>query len=178
LGSGNGAEAWERADRNAQVGILKNKNRLVDDDKAIYPEVGLMGQNSKQVRPKGAFKNSKCVDDDRATRARSLDSGYDMLEKEKTEIRSLSDGGPKITDGACRDCNTVKGHAQHTGEQLDLGPNSVGEVERRKITRRHSDGDLLNSRRFVENEGSSNLVPRFIAKFGQGPKINFSLDAQ
>lgn len=167
----NGSAAWEKEDKITQVGIFK-ETRLVDDDKANYPEVGLMGQISKEVRPKGVFKNSKCVDDDRAAKAKNLESGYERREKKKTELRSLSEGGPTITTWACKEFTTAKGHAWHKCEQSDLGLISSGEEDRRKITRRHSDGGLIINRRFVETEGSAELTPRFLAKFGQGSKNN------
>ncbi|KAK9929866.1 hypothetical protein M0R45_026939 [Rubus argutus] len=107
-----------------------------------------------------------------AAKAKNLESGYERREKKKTELRFLNEGGPAITSWACRDFTTAKGQAWHKDEQSDLGPTSSVEEDRRKITRRHSDGGLIINRRFVETEGSAELTPRFLSKFGQGSKNN------
>ncbi|KAK9943831.1 hypothetical protein M0R45_009427 [Rubus argutus] len=108
-------EAWETVDENTQVEILKEA-RLVDDDKAENLVCVLMGQQNK-VQPLGEFKNRKCVDVDKTTRGKSLDSGFVVLDQKNREKRSYSDGRLRVMDWAFGNFSKNGGPAEHKGIQ-------------------------------------------------------------
>ncbi|KAK9930228.1 hypothetical protein M0R45_027273 [Rubus argutus] len=117
-GNGRGTkEAWETADENTQVEILKEA-RLVDDDKAENPVCVLMGQQNK-VQPLGEFKNRKCVDVDKTVRGKSLDSGFAVLDQKNREKRSSNDGRLRVADWAFGKFSKTGGPAEHKGIQSE-----------------------------------------------------------
>lgn len=71
--------------------------------------------------------------------------------------------------------NFGDGNLKALSEDFAVGPNSSGEFGKNKLIRRHSDGVLIKSRRIEGIGRSSDLAPSFLAKFGQGSKLNFKV---